>query len=357
MANEAVDLSLLHLEPVQTINSNQAVFEKTYTKPEISTAHRIMTGVLAETYIPILGQFGLGGRIDPGACGVNDSGLKIPVSEVLASPKLISERISHCQSYVDQNFQMWKRNASALKTWEAPPNELLAFLEDRNMDALVEWLLRLSQLGDTTAANVSAGGKITNGVSTTYFTPLDGFWKQAFAGVAAGTIGHVDIPENAGVTYAAQNALASDRAITVFQELKDTADPRMFANGSMPVIQCTRGLFTNYKRYLQDKSLGFMLNRTEEGKAGMWEFDGTPIIVRDDLTRNILAYCDNGTTLDLPHRAWISDINNVPIITSDESDFRNYKGFYSEYHKKYFFDIAFYLDIKILEKYAIQVAY
>jgi hypothetical protein len=353
---QLLDLSSLTLNPIQAENSNQAVFERLYTKPELEAAHYLLTGVMANTYIPIFGQFGLGGRVDPGSCGVNASADYIAPSQKQWSPVLISERLPHCQTDIDQDFRLWKRAASALKTWEDVDNEQLAFIEDRIVDAMKEWILRLTSFGDTSALNVSGGGYIKNGVSVTYFTPLNGLWQQIYTAVAASTITKIDITENALASYTAQLALAPDRAISVMRDMYNKADSRIFAAGSQPVFQITKSLANNFEDYLEDKSLGFSLQVAEDGKQ-KWAYRGIPIIIRHDWDRNIRAYEDNGTTYRLPHRAILTDIKNIPVATSESGDFTNYDMWYSKENKKLYTDIAFYLDVKLLQESMIQVAY
>ncbi len=353
---QLLDLSNLTLNPVQAENSSQAVFERLYTKPEIEAAHYVVTGIKHNTYIPIFGQFGLGGRIDPGSCGVNSSADYIAPSQKQWTPKLISERMPHCQTDISQDFRLWQRANSALDTWSEVDNEQQAFIESRIIDAMKEWILRLTSFGDTGAKNVSGGGYIKNGVSTTFFTPFNGLWKQIYTAVAASTITPVSISENSEATYAAQNALATNRAISVFRDMYNKADSRIFSEGSQPVFQITRTLANNFEDYLEDKSLGFTLQEAEGGKKN-WAYRGIPIIIRHDWDRNIKAYEDNGTTLRLPHRAILTDIKNIPIGTSEAGDFTEFRQFYDQKDKKLYTDIAFYLDIKLLEESQIQVAY
>lgn len=354
---QALDLTGLSLNPQEAQASSECVFEKVFAKPTLAETHYVQTGVQMKTQIPFFGQFGLVGLVDPGTCGVNTSAEYIKPTQKYWDPALVSFRLPHCQSNILQLFKLWKRNASALATWEQVDNELLAFLQDRVTDATLESILRISNFGDKAAANIAGGGYIKAGVAPAFFTMIDGLWKQIYDAVAAATIVKVDITENSGVTYAAQNALASDRAITVFRQMFEGADARMFSGDNMPVFQVTRTLFNNYVAYLEDKSLSFMLNRAEEGKTDRYQYRGIPIIVRYDWDRNIRSYEDNATTLRLPHRAILTDIRNVPVGTSNENDFSSFDMFYDKTLKTHYTDVAYYLDCKLLEEYAIMVAY
>ena len=70
-----------------TINIKEAettegiVFGPPILAPEVAEHHAVQTGVITDTQIPIIGQIGDMGRIDPGACGVNAFSGTFPVSE------------------------------------------------------------------------------------------------------------------------------------------------------------------------------------------------------------------------------------------------------------------------------------
>ena len=92
-----IDFSSLTLNPDEARETRQLVFDAVYKRPEITEVHEVMTGVEMNRYIPILGQFGLVGKVDPGSCGVNTESTQIDVSEKLWTPKLVSFRLPHCQ--------------------------------------------------------------------------------------------------------------------------------------------------------------------------------------------------------------------------------------------------------------------
>lgn len=353
---ELINLAALTLNAEEARETADLVFENTYARPEITQVHGVMTGVEMDKRIPILGQFGLVGKVDPGSCGVNTETGQVPVSEKTWTPKLISFRMPHCQADVPQLLKFWKRARIAAKTWEEVDNEMLAFLTDRITDATVQSILRLSSFGDTAADTVANGGQLTNGTDKGYFTPLNGLWKQIFTDQAGAALSHrYTIDENTEATYVAQGALAADRALLMFRDMYNNIDPRAF-DGQNLVFQVTRSLFTNWQDFLEDKSLVFMLNRTEEG-ATQWSYRGIPIVVRHDWDRFIRQYFNNGTTWYLPHRAILTDINNIPIGTSDEESLTSLDAFYDKTLKTHYTDVAYKLDQKNILEYNLAVAY
>lgn len=350
----AVNINDLTLGPKEATQVDMAVFEKAYNRPELKDAHDVRTGVQMKTQIPIFGQMGDVGKVSSG-CTPNAGGT-ITTTQKYADPALVDFRVEHCEGDVDQLFKLWKRDPIALQTWENIDDEMMGFIGGRTLEALYSAILRISSFGDKTAKLVANGGVITAGQDIGLLTMIDGIWKQIFAAVTAGTItNHYTITENALSTKTAQLALASDTAVTALRSLYNNADPRMF---SFPNVkyQITRSLLGNMYDYLEDKALGFTLDNVVNG-IPQFKYRGIPIIVRDDWSNNIIKFEDNGTTFNKPHRAILAPISNIPIITSDNESLSNFASFYDKVSRKHYIDVAFYIDAKVIEEYAIGAAY
>lgn len=352
-----INLSALTINEQEALLTSEAIFEKVYAKPLLTDAHLIATGIQMKTQIPFYGMFGMVGKKSTGSCALMEETKAIVASEKFWDPMLIAFRLTHCQEDVNQLFKMWKRAQSALATWEDMVNEQVAFLSDRIVDATLEAILRITSFADTSENVIGSGGNLTAGTTIAYFTMLDGLWNQLIAGVAAGTVPRYTIPENGGASYAAQDNLAADRALLSMRECHNNLDARAIQVGGL-VFQITRSLFQNWLDYLEDKSLSFTLERTEEGKGtDRYTYRGIPIVVRYDWDRNIRASFDTGAKYYLPHRILLGPVSNIPIGTSNESDMSNMDMFYDRTDKKHYSDVAFYIDCKLLENYLAAVAY
>lgn len=351
-----IDLSGLTLNPQEALTVSEAVFEMVYSKPELNEAHAVATGIQMQTQIPFYGLMGLVGKKSLGSCNVNAETKDIDTTQKYWTPQLINFRLTHCQEDINQLFKMWKRSPDALKTWEDMEMGQEQFLTDRILDATLNSVLRISSFGDTAEDNVSGGGNITNGTSPLYFTMIDGFWPQIIVAAVAGTSPRYQITENGAATFVQQDDLAPDRALLAMRGMYNDIDSRAFDSGQL-VFQVTRSLLKNWQDYMEDKSLAFMLNRAEEGKVSKWEYRGIPIVVRNDWDRIIRTYFSNGTKWYLPHRAILTPIENVPIGTSDESNFTSLDMFYDRTDKKHYSDVAYYIDAKLLEEYKLACAY
>jgi len=351
-----IDFSSLTLNTEEARDVSEVVFEQTYARPEIRDAHAIQTGVEMDKYIPILGQYGLVGQVDPGSCGNNAETAQVPTSQKQWAPKLISFRMTHCQTDVPTLLKFWKKSRIAANTWEEVDNEMMAFITDRVGDAVTQSILRIADFGDTAAEVVGSGGNLTAGTDKTYFNMLNGMWQQVETDQAGSALIHrYTISENGEASKAAQLALATGRALAMFRDMYNEIDPRAF-EGSNLVFQVTRSLFNNWQDFMEDKSQVFQLDRTEAGTT-KWAYRGIPIVVRFDWDRFIKAYFDKSTTYYLPHRAILADLNNIPIGTSDEESLTNLESFYWLKDKKHYIDVAYKLDQKILQEYPVAVAY
>lgn len=350
-----IDFSTLTLNSEEARSVSEAIFEELYAKPELSQVHEVMTGVTMDRYIPIFGGFTMVGKVDPGSCSVNTETDQIPTSEKQWTPKLISGRLVHCQADLDDYLKFWKKNKKALYLWEDPEAEMMTFIKDRALDVILEAILRLAEFGDTAAAVVGSGGYLTAGTTATYFTPLDGMWKQIFTDQAGSALSYrYTISKNSEGSKNAQLALAEDDALTILKNLYNNADSRIF-NGK-PVYQVTRTLLNNWQDYMESKSLAFTMQRAEEGTT-KWQYRGIPIITRYDWDRMIQSYHNLGDTYYLPHRAILTDITNIPIGTSDSESLSELDSFYDKTDKSHYIDFAFRLDQKNLQEALLAVAY
>jgi hypothetical protein len=350
-----IDFGALTLNSEEARAASEAIFEKSFVAPEISNVHGIVTGITMDRYIPIFGQYGLVGKINPGSCSVNTGITAIPTSQKQWTPKLISDRIVHCQDDVDDLLKIWKNKQKALGTWEDIDNEMLAFIQDSAVNAIKQMILRFTSLGDTSEDTVANGGNLTNGTTKAYFTALNGLWQQIIADQAGAALSYRHtITENSGVTYAAQNALAADAAYNALVAMYENVDDRAFEG--TPVFQLTKGLYHNLLSFYETKSFEFTLDRVENA-APQLSFRGIPVIVRKDWSRFIQAYFDNAVTLYLPHRAILTDINNIPIGTSDTESLTSFDSFYDKKDKTWNIDIAVKIDQKNLLEYELACAY
>jgi hypothetical protein len=361
MPQEYIDHTNLTFNSEEARTTADLVFEEVWAKPEsLSVVHDVQTGIEMNKYIPILGQYGLLGKLDPGDCTSNIETEQIPTTQKQWTPKSVSFRIADCEAKIPQERKFWRKNGAFKNKWEDQSSEEIAFVTDRVVDASKETVLRIAEFNDTDHSPVgdATGNEVlTVGTDKTYFNILDGMWKQIFTDQALATplTYRSTITENGLATKALQLVLGSTAAVDAMKACFENIDPRAFKEG-MLVYQMTRSLFNNYMSYLESNSLAFTLEVIEGGKRTL-EYRGIQIIERADWDRNIQTYFDNGTVYYLPHRLILTKISNIPIGTQDTESMESVDSFYDKKDKTHYMDVAFNIDMKLLLEYELAAAY
>lgn len=356
MADVLDNFSNLTLNTQEATQDSDLIKVNPYLVPEVTRIHGVQTGVIMDKYIPILGQFEDIGKVDPGNCSTNDFVDGIPVSQKTWTPKLISSRITICADDIPAKLKFWMEQMKASGRWENINAPLKQFILDRAQEAVTRAIIRIAEFADTSAALVANGGNMTAGTTLTYFTMLDGLWKQIFTDGALGTplIERYTINENSNATKQLQLALADNAAYEAMANLVEKLPAEAMAGRN--VLQITKTLWDNWVRFIENKAGAYRPELLQDGMTKE-NFRGFPIIVRSDWDRMIRKYHDLGTTYYLPHRAILTDINNIPIGTSDTQSFSTIDAFYDKVTKKHYTDVAWRQDCKLLQENSIAVAY
>lgn len=147
-------------------------------------------------------------------------------------------------------------------------------------------------------------GDVTTGMDVELFKPNDGLFKQLFAIGAASPAQRVTIAANQEASMAAQMSAIKQQgvAIGIFESLLENADPRiasldgaaLFVTKSL-ADALTKDLKREYKEILTWEQIFNGIKVTE--------FDGVKIYEFSVWDRMIQRYQNNGTALNLPHRA------------------------------------------------------
>lgn len=353
-----LDLTGLTLNAEEANSTSQAVFEKAIMESELAEAHDIVTGIQHKTQIPFIGNLGLLGYKQTG-CDRTVDGSSIPLTEKFWDPVLIGDRLKHCATDINALLKLFRKATKISPDfYDRIGSEEMGVIVAKIDIAMKSMLNRLVWFGDTAADNVSGSGVIKNGIDVKYFNPIDGLFKQIFTEVPTSASNYVAITKNAGASYAAQ-ALDADFALGLFRSMYNKMDARFFQaleDGAQPVFYVTRELYQNYQDQLEDKSLVFTLAEAKDGVTSL-SYRGIPIRVRYDWDNNIKSYQDNGTKLNLPHRALLTVKENIPVGTVSTSDFNNLESWYEQKDKANYIDFDLKLDVKHLLPYLTVAAY
>lgn len=170
--------------------------------------------------------------------------------------------------------------------------------------AIKRMMWRFIWFGDKEANAVTSSGTITDGVDVELFKPTDGFWKQLFAVCTANEEQHTTIEANSQATYAEQKSKLKEAgvAIGIFDSILENADPRIAAMDGAAIF-CTKSLADALTKDLKREYKEILTWEQIFKGLDVAEYDGTLVYRVSIWDRYIQAYQNDGTKLNLPHRA------------------------------------------------------
>lgn len=362
-----LDVSSLTINTEEARQIGEAIMEKVLVIGKLAQYHEVHTGIVYDTQIPFIGELGLVGKAISG-CGITASTNSLVLTEKTWAPKKVGGRLEHCESDLNTLLKLFQnRKRTTPDFWNQIDSEHLGVVLARLEQSLEQMLERLAWFGDTAAAIISGGGVYGNGYSADmpFYTPLDGLFKQIFATAShqAGGNYHVNISLNEAASTAAQkndpDEMDAGYARDIFKAMINKRDARFKQAVNMgveQVIHATSALVENYENWLEDESLAFTLERAEDGTVKELRYRNTTVIPRYDWDVHI-AKQDNGTKINLPHRAVLTTKENIPFGTPSESELMTIKSFYAEYEQVNVMDFVDLFDVKFLEDYMAVSAY
>jgi hypothetical protein len=355
------DISGLTLNPEEKKAFAEFIVERSLSLPLMNAIHDIVNGITVDERIVLAGLMGKSGLKGTGNCTPQSSGAKATMSEKTWTPKLIEDRLEHCQAEIDALFKAYyTKIRSAEQLFDISGTDEQKFVALLLSETIQPTVMRAAWLGDT---GVAASGAATAGLKSAgnvkFYDYFEGLWEQIFTGVGTSSIAKITIDKNALTTTAAQTALDSDEAYLLMESIWAASDSRLKEDLSA-VMMLTNGLWENYRKFLISKSQTFSIDITQNGLQTL-DFNGKKVINMQNIwDKDLLAdFEDNSTNhaYYLPNRAVFTVPSNIPIGFLNENDLKNIKFWYSEDDKVNRFEYGFKIDAKVIEDYLITVAY
>lgn len=190
--------------------------------------------------------------------------------------------------------------------------------------AIAEMMWRLVWFGDKDAKLTSSSGNIKAGVDVNLFKVCDGLWKRINAIIAANPKQKTEIKANAAESYADQKSQLRQAGVAykIVDDLLTDADGRIFDNEH--AIFMTNSLFKALRSDIYERSKYQLTSEKIMEGIMLSEYDGHAVVVLDIWDRMINKYEDNGTKLNLPHRALVAPLSNLMVGTSDSKMFSQF---------------------------------
>lgn len=224
--------------------------------------------------------------------------------------------------------------------------------------AMESMIWRFAWLGDKDAKNVSAGGKITNGVDTDYYTTCDGLFKRIFAICTAATKQRTTISANEEATYNAQRSkmLEDGYATKLIDTLLMDADSRI-VDDENAVLLVTRGLadaLTNdvkrtYKTIMPWEAVSEGFDQTKYG--------GVTIVKVSTWDRLIASGEKSGEKVNLPFRAVFANPRQLMVGTNADALISDLDIWFSKKERRNYIYSTGKIGTAILESDMIHAAY
>ena len=171
-------------------------------------------------------------------------------------------------------------------------------------EAMIMMMWRIIWFGDTQAKVHSNSGVLTTGVDPTLFTATDGLFKRLFAVGSAAPGQKVSIEANGQSTTALQFSTlkAPGVAIKIFDDLLENADSRIASIDGAGIF-CTKSLADALAKDLKREYKEQLTWEQIFKGFDVAEYNGVKIYRLPIWDRFIQKYQNNGTKLNIPHRA------------------------------------------------------
>jgi hypothetical protein len=346
-----IDVSGLTLNPQEATEVSQAVMELVFVQNELSQYHEIQTGIQNKQQIPFVGQLGIGGEALNGCTPAEQDALDL--TQKYWDPALIAGRFSHCQNDLNNLLKLFRKAQRANPDYfDKTGSEEMQLLMAKISESIKTSVNAKIWYSDLTAAVISGGGTFTNGTNLNLFNQFDGLWKQIFADA---TVKRFEITENSGANYDLQE-LASGKGYSILKSIYNGSDTRL-KGADNKYFKVTQSVYDNYYDYLETtEQSGGNLILTQGGVTTL-TYRNIPVVAESEWDRLQNLYQNDGTKVNLPHRAILTVAGNVPVGTLNDEDMTTLESWYEKKDKANYVDFSYFLDAKMLEPYMISVAY
>lgn len=351
----------LTISPKITFNGKEAtegILEPAFKRPELSRIMDIRQNIKAKEQIAFLGRIDKVTKTDAG-CGTGKQTRTIPMSEKFWDPVALKIWLSFCEDDLESTFFVWlTKNGVDRRDVTAVSQFWTQWVLEVFSDAVASDAQRILWLGDTDADTILNGGTLNNASDPADYTQLDGFWKQIFAAVTAGTTKRVTIDENAEATYALQLALGADGAYQIYKEMINKADARL-RQAPDKIFLVSETLFQNRIDEKEAKSPGvYEMIKRQDQMFNDDQYRNIPIISMDSVwDRYIQSDFDSGAKYDMPHRAILTTKSNLVAGFDSVAGTNSFRTYYDEESETNNFKGAYKLDAKHMQEFMTVAAY
>jgi len=347
-------------DEVRTLN--ELVIQAVLNAPELNSMHTFVPGIKNDREIGIIpGTLGLLIKAAQGCGDKTPNNPTITAAVKKWAPKRGEIIIRQCYTDLETSFLKFAlqtgNKVSDLTSSPDVKTAYFAFILDMLSKDIPKNLLLKAWFDNTDAANVndSPAGSITAGVDPDYFNLIDGFFVQLATIYGTTPARLTNIAANKQATRALQfSTLTPVLAYDALNSLVDDAPATLLGQPDKMII-ATRSIMSKAKRYLQGQGMAF---KTELITGGMelTTWDGVQAMTMPLWDEWILAYENNGTKLNDPHRAVFASKANLNIGMEGQTLFDSLDVVYDPIEEYNWIKAKDAFDVKILDDTLVQVA-
>jgi len=335
---------------------NMQMFEQ----PALTAIHKIIQGVTMEQQLVIAGRMSKMGIADS-SCTRPNSGASVALKPKNTKPEKVGDTLVICQKDLDPLFKAYFDKVRTYKElYDITGSDEEVFISALVVDAANKAIPRLAWLGDKSVpvADADSAG-VTSAALQKYYSTINGIWQKLFAAVTAGDVERVTIDENTGTTIEAQETLAAGRSLAIFEEVWAKSNAILRARPDKQML-VSRGIFENYRQYLDSKGVVYDINITQNGLQTL-RWNGIPIVNMEtvwdiDLKADFVADTTTNTYF-LPNRVILTIPDNIPITTLNENDMSELESWYDQNLRNWNIAFGFSLDALFIDEELIVVGY
>lgn len=323
---------------------NEILFDETINK-NLKPFVNIFNKIVFNKQVIFAGEGSLLGKKGYSCDPTNDD-WKITTRQVKWSPREWSSRIPICVEEIENIITAQLLPTGAEHGDITESTQIMSVIIDKVKESLQKAMWRLVFFNEENIKNVADGGVLSDGVDTDYFNILDGLFVQMNAQVTNNAKQKVEISANAGTSYTAQ-AITPEDAKDLLQAMyfKAPLTLRAMTNNAFYV---TQSIFDAYDQYLSvTKTNETQYSNFVDGVKSL-KFHGLDVVAMPIWDEIISAYFNNGTKLDNPHRAILSNKDVLGVAVDDLQSFENAEIFYDKKDRKVYIDVAGKIDAKLL---------
>ena len=333
----------------------EVVFVKTLELGPIASLVDVRTGAESGDRIAWVGRMGMVGKKGRG-CSPTPDTPTAPLTEKKVDLKEFDIRLVQCYTELEGIlYRLGLKKAAEIGDLEG--TDWQRFYEELLTEAIDMMYRRMLYFGDTEAENVTDGGEIKDGVDVTFFTTVDGVFKQIADLITAGAAVVVKtITSNAQATKAAQ--LAYDEDLLPILDALILDAPAALAKETDSAVYVTRWAMSRLKKELLAKEAytesQFKLN--EEGFTTVMRL-GREIIEMPDWDEVIEAALNNGTKYFKPFRMLYTTKSNVKLCVPGDGAFTDIASWYENKERSFYTDVIDKLDVLVMRPELIAIAW